>query len=178
MWMPLREAVARAGSIEALLPMLRNGAIKARAAVMYGSYGGVKDNSVGPSWWGNAQDIDVATGRARFTDFVLIANTGDGPPPTTYDIHAVGIELDADAVKALWPDPPKPPGRKSGKKPSPVWQQIFEHFDPVVATKGQFPSLGSATRSVERWLTTKNKGLHPRTIGRGITKYRPGWIAA
>jgi hypothetical protein len=34
-WMPLREAVARAGTLEALLPALSDGRIRARAAGFY-----------------------------------------------------------------------------------------------------------------------------------------------
>ena len=74
------------------------------------------------------------------------------------------------------PEPDRPPRRKSGKKPSPVWQEIFDHFDDVVADKGKFHSVGSAVTSVEKWLETKNKSLSRRAIERGIPKYRPNWI--
>ena len=180
MWMALREAVKCAGTFDALRPRLRDGAIKACAAVVYRSDGVAiaGDNSIKPSWWDSVQDLDVATGRARFANFVMFMIIGSPNPPITYDIHVVGIELDADAVKALWPDPPKPSGRKRGAKPSKVWQEIFEHFDREVARNGKFPSVYRAASSVEDWLDTKNKSLSRSAIERGISKHRPDWIAA
>jgi hypothetical protein len=83
-----------------------------------------------------------------------------------------------EGVEVLPPAKPKPPGRRRGAKPSKVWQQIFDHFDPVVAREGKFPSLGSAASSVEEWLEENNKTLSRRAIERGIPRHRPDWIPA
>src|SRR5882672_2032528 len=77
-WMPLREAVAWAGSLEALLPALSSGRIRARAANFYSgpSGGAVKraDHSIYPSWWAEAR-IDPASDRGYFAmeDFDMLA---------------------------------------------------------------------------------------------------------
>jgi hypothetical protein len=175
--MPLAEAVKRAGSLEALRPHLRAGSILARHGGLYTLDGAPKpraDDRIPARWWADARDIDPTTGRALFTEdpFFLI-----GPNPTA-DTLAIGVELERATIERLFPVAPKPPGRKRGAKLSPVWQQIFSHFDPIVAREGKFPSVGSAASSVEEWLEKNNKTLSRRAIERGIPKYRPDWIAA
>ncbi|QIG46669.1 hypothetical protein G5V57_02180 [Nordella sp. HKS 07] len=177
MWMPLHEAVARAGTLEALLPHLSTGRILACAVGFYTSEGSPvqqKDRRIPASWWGNAHDIDPPTGRAYFS--MGLAAIDD--KVVTYDILVIGIKFERAAVDALWSVKPKAPGRKRGVKPSPIWQQIFRHFDPVVDCDGRFPSVYSAASTVEAWLKKNNKNLSRSAIERGISKYRPDWITA
>jgi hypothetical protein len=173
-WMPLHEAVKRAGSVEALRPHLHDGRILARHKGVYTLPGVtpkmVEHDRIPAGWWRTAHDIEAATGRAQFTGVRVKIGL--------YEVLAVGIEVERAAVEALWPTPPKVPGRKRGAKPSKVWQQIFDHFDPIVASKGKFPTLGSAATSVETWLENNNKRLHRSTIERGIINYRSDWITA
>jgi hypothetical protein len=173
--MPLAEGVKRAGSFEALLPYLRDGRILARRDGLYSFPGGRAQGGPGnisPRWWAEAR-YDTATGRVIFTFDGWSDN-----PSVPRELFATGVELERAPVEARWSATLKPPGRKRGVKPSPVWQQIFRHFDPIVARKGKFPSVGSAASSVETWLKDNNKSLSRSAIERGIPKYRPDWIAA
>jgi hypothetical protein len=170
--MPLAEAVKRAGSFEALLPYLHGARILARRDGLYSWPGGraqAGPGNIAPSWWPRAR-YDVTTGRAIFTF--------PDRPPGFRELFATGIELESAAVERLFPVTAKPSGRKRGTKPSKVWEEIFHHFDAVVAREGKFLSVGSAASSVEAWLKDKNKSLSRSAIERGIPKYRPGWIAA
>src|SRR5262249_54896880 len=101
------------------------------------------------------------------------------------EVFALGVDLECTAVETLFPVAPvsallKPSGRKRGAKPSPVWQQIFEHFDPLVTSKGKFHSLSSAASSVGAWLREDQRRvqLHDSTLKRGIQKNRPNWFEA
>jgi hypothetical protein len=81
--MPLREGAKRAGGCDALLPMLLNGAIKTRTAVIYRSDGKStepfnRNYWLNPAWWRNLKDLDVETGSARLTGF--------GDPARPYDM--------------------------------------------------------------------------------------------
>ncbi len=62
-WVPQREAVARAGTLGALLPALSSGQIRTRAADFYsGPNGGAvkrPDHNITPSWWAEAR-IDAS----------------------------------------------------------------------------------------------------------------------
>ena len=106
-----------------------------------------------------------------------------GGPDRVRHVIAVGVEVDRAAIDTLFPAatvsaPPKPSKHKGGAKPSPVWPLIFQHFDSVVASEGQFSSVYSAASSVEAFLKEKGKSLSHRAIERGILRYRPDWIAA
>jgi hypothetical protein len=167
-WMSFAKAVARAGTLDALLVPVREERIFARGLWP----GGAAKHIFAGTWWDEriVHDIDPVAGRAKFWTSLT--------PGFTIAKVAIGIEFERAAVEARWPVKPKPPGRKGGKKPSPVWQQIFKHFDDVVAHKGKFRNVGSATTSVENWLEKNNKRLSRSAIERGIPKYRPDWIAA
>jgi hypothetical protein len=165
MWTPLRKAVARVGSLEALLPLLRDGRVLALHAGLFTwpAGGPVKtaDFNIAPSWWKGATNIDPEAGRAVFE-------------MDWFKALAIGIEIERAPLEALVP---AQVGRKRGAKPSPVWLKIFAHFDAQVATKGQFPNLNSAAEAVHAWLKEqKLVVLNLRTIERGIEKNRPNWI--
>jgi hypothetical protein len=171
--MPLREAMALAETLGALLPALHAGRVMARCTGLYSGGVGVKlpTPDIPSSWWGHARDIDPASGRAQFT--MALCDFGG-----SYELLATGIELERTAVESLWPAEPQISGRRPGKKPSAVWQQIFLHFDPVVARDGPFLSTYSAASKVDAWLEKNNKALSRRAIERGISKYRPDWVTA
>jgi len=86
------------------------------------------------------------------------------------------------AVKKQLTPPPSPTRQqptallKSGRRPSPIWEKIFLHFDALIADKGPYVSLNSISYAVERWLEDQNRRLDPRTISRGIKKNRPHWF--
>lgn len=167
--MPLHEVVARAGTFEGLRPSLMEGHVRAWAAHFYsGPRGGeikMANQSIDPSWWANAR-VDTPSDRAYF-------------PMDYIDMLAIGIEVERAPVEARWPLGPDVSTRqRRGRKPSPVWQQIFLRFDPVVAREGPFPSIYSAASTVERWLEKNNKSLSRRAIERGILKYRQQWVTA
>ena len=153
-------------------------------------------------WWDKAR-VDPDTGRIIFTMPGLLArirHIGVDADDRVVDVpanervvvvqpdrevFAVDIRLEGIAVETLFPvatvsAPLKPPRRKGGAKPSPVWQQIFDHFDPLVARKGKFHSLGSAASSVEAWLGEDKRRvkLHHSTLKRGIKNNRPDWFEA
>jgi hypothetical protein len=178
--MPWDEALMRAGSLDALRPHLCAGSILARHNGLYYWPGGGARSGPGnirPGLWADAR-VDPATGRVIFTMVALVrlffTDSGDDRPPVTSEVFALGIELERTAVEIAL----KPPGRKRGTKPSKVWQEIFEHFDAIVAREGKFLSVGSAASSVEAWLEENNKVLSRSAIERGIPKYRPDWITA
>jgi hypothetical protein len=172
MWMPWDEALTRAGSLDALRPHLCAGSILARRAGLYSLPGARAQGGPGnisSQWWAKAHE-DAATGRVMFTF--------PDRPSGFRELFAIGIEVERAAVERLFPVAPKLQGRKRGTKPSKVWQDIFDHFDAVVAREGKFLSVGSAASSVEAWLKDKNKSLSRSAIERGIPKYRPDWITA
>src|SRR5262249_58003256 len=100
MWvgMSLRDAVARAGLFEALLPHLKSGNIMARAAGFYTAEGAPKEREndrIPTRWWGQLRDIDPAAGRAWFK-MVLADQIADEllqrarhPELTTHDSRVI-----------------------------------------------------------------------------------------
>lgn len=103
-WVPWRQALERAGTFEALRPHLHAGRILARHGGSYywpsGDAQGGPGN-VAPSWWGNArQDLD--SGRVIFT-MSLIAPMSKDAPGASFDIFAIGIELEAESVERSFP---------------------------------------------------------------------------
>lgn len=173
--MPFAEAVERAGSFEVLRPHLRNGRIPARHnGIYYWPEGGQLSGpgELDPGFWAKARfEPDVIEQVILTTIKVPLY----GGPERVRRVIAFGTEVERAAVESA---PLKPPRRKSGTKPSKVWQQIFVHFDRLVARDGKFPSVYSAASSVEEWLKKNNKSLSRSAIERGISKYRPDWIAA
>jgi hypothetical protein len=165
--MPLQEAVRRAGALETLLSPLWEGRILARHGGLYvrSTGGPVKTTSphIPSAWWKHARDIDPKAGRAIF-------------PMDFFEVLAIGIELEAAAVEALWP---KPPGRKRGAKPLPVWPKVFAHLDAEVTANGRFPSLAAAADAAALWLKDHKFAVpDPRTIERKIKELRPdSWAA-
>ena len=193
--MPFAEALARAGSFEVLLPHLREVRILARHHGLYACPGGEAVSGPGdidPDFWAEAR-FDPATGRVilKKPDVRVqirdISEEGERPGQLIViperEVIALDVDLERTAVETLFPvatvsTTPKPPARKRGTRPSPVWPQIFQHFDSVVAREGKFPSVYGAASSVEAFLKENGKSLSHRAIERGILKYRPDWITA
>jgi hypothetical protein len=173
MWIPLREAVARAGDVELVRAALVKEEAMARAPTFLPS--GIKmPDHIPPEWW-SAAKIDHAASRASFVTHY-------------FEVTAFGIELEPNAVEALWPVKSKQKvrkggrntrrvgRRKSGARRSSLWPRIEEHFDHEIADHGPFESLNKATDAVELFLKGLKRGMHRRTIERGIKKHRPGWF--
>jgi hypothetical protein len=133
MW--LRQAVRWAGSLDVLLPPLRDGRVAAFHGGLRWLDGTIMaDMNVGPAipsdWWIDAKVYPDAN-RARFT--VPITEHPGGRD--TREVVAVEIEVEGAAVEALWPTPPsdapamapKPlpdQRRKGGRKPEYDWDAI------------------------------------------------------
>jgi hypothetical protein len=170
--MSFAKAVARAGSLAALLAAARRGDVFARAAdfFMNGRSTRRTDRNIPSAWWADAHDINPAAGRATFV-------MGGPIEGASYELLAIGIEVESAAVEALWPVESKPPGLPRGPRPSAAWEKVQPHFDKLVDQEGPFPSLGSARDSVKLFLTEKNLSrLDDRTIERWINRHRPHWV--
>ena len=92
--MSLREAVERAGSLDALLPLLVQGLILARATSFQewpsGAPMKLPSLDIGSIWWGTVRSIDPDAGRVCFAmDF--------------FEVMAIGVALERAAVEATWP---------------------------------------------------------------------------
>ncbi len=135
--MSLREAVERAGSLDALLPLLVQGLILARAThfLEWPSGAPIKLPSldIGPIWWGTVRTIDPDTGRVCFaTDF--------------FEVMAIGVALERAAVEATWPAAVavRHPG---GKPPDHAWEDAARHVDSWVKDHGPLPRHKSGKQS-------------------------------
>jgi hypothetical protein len=173
-WMPFREAMARAGTLEALLPALRDGRIRARAADFYeGTVGGAMkraDRSINLSWWAGAR-VDPASNRAYFA-------------MEYFDMLATGIELERGAVETLWPttNVPAPP-HAGGRDPEHDWEDSAHHVDDWVAAHGPLPRHKDGnpviTRAVElmtEWFNRNDPPApHERSIRKWIQKTPRSW---
>jgi hypothetical protein len=195
--MPSVEALARAGSIEALRM-----AFKARRLLLRGHHFFVAhdtDPDLGPpdvlpidrlvplEWLDDdLADVNFTAGRAQF-DFTEVTGWG-APTRRKFSVVVIGLEVDRSSVDALWPAPKpkrklKQPERRSLGRPrgslSKAWQKIFPHFD-VITRDGQFPNLNSAADAVEVWveenIKKKSSRPHRRTIERVILRHRRKWI--
>jgi hypothetical protein len=174
-WMPFAEALARAGSLEALLPVLIAGDATARAKdfLVNGCSRRRKDRTIPRTWW-KLQDIesaDLPIGRAKFRISLI--------DEITIPMTVIGIEIEKAPIITRWPTKPaKLPVSAPGKRPSPIWQLIFQHFDDEVTLVGRFPNLNSAATAVEAWLKEDESRaqLDFSTLKRGIKKHRPDWF--
>ena len=95
-------AVARAGSLEAVLARLRAGDVMAYHAGLYNKDNRPirrKDDRIPVEWWKTAHDIDPAASQAWFRRYII--------DDMTTPILAIGIELEAGAADALWPPEPE-----------------------------------------------------------------------
>jgi hypothetical protein len=170
--MPFREAVARAGTLETLLSALRAGRVMARYSRLYSwpEVGAIKQptTDIMPSWWAHAHDIDPAAARARFT--MALADS------VTYEVLAVGIELERDAVEALWPAATVPAPRHAGterkakskskpkfeKKPRPQVRRAISILIELYPPTGIPPAgtlLKTARTDVNKVIAERNKVL-------------------
>lgn len=109
LWMPLAEAVKRAGSLEALLPHLRAGRIVARYQKLYSWPGGDETESepgnIPRGWWDDA-GVDPNTGQIVFAQEDPLSNMIVGEPEDPSIIRkvfAMGVALEHDAVARLFP---------------------------------------------------------------------------
>jgi hypothetical protein len=119
MWIPLAEAVLRAGSFEVLRPLLIDARILARCAGLYNAANGTvlkgNDSSIPADWWKGAR-VDLATGRVYFTT-VAMAFTGSDAH-VAFEVFAIGIELECAAVDARWPARPTNAPKGLGGRPA------------------------------------------------------------
>jgi hypothetical protein len=112
-WIPFRQAVKRAGSLDALMPALRDGRVLARHGGLYVNGGpAAPAGSISPSWWAanTVRDIDPEANRAVFVMDLL-----GGPLPMV----AIGIEVEGGPLLRLFPEPEaEKPAAKSVTKPA------------------------------------------------------------
>src|SRR2546430_11805532 len=144
-------------------PPLRAGRVMAHYTRLYTWPGGGviprPTPDIMPSWWAHAHDIDAAAGRARFT--MALADA------VTYEVLAVGIGLERDAVEALWlaatvPAPRHKSKPKFEKKPGPQVRRavsiLIELFPPTgIPPAGTL--LKTARTDVNKVIAERNKVL-------------------
>jgi hypothetical protein len=111
-WVWLREAVERAGSLEALLPHLCAGRILSRHGGLYSLDGDARSGpgNISPNWWTDAR-VDGVTGRAIFT-FCLGIEGAYG------EEFADDVELKAAAVERLFPTAAVPEEPSAAAEPT------------------------------------------------------------
>jgi hypothetical protein len=107
-WMPLREALERAGGFEALQPHLWAGRILARHGGLYDwpkGYGvESKPGNIHRDWWAAAY-VDPDSGRVILTQDLSGMIVGPGPP-IPREVFAIGIEVEREAVERMFPANP------------------------------------------------------------------------
>jgi hypothetical protein len=181
-WMPFAEALARAGSLEALLPVLIAGDAMARATDFLVNGHSIRraDRTIPPEWWDseNAHDVDPAAGRAKFLIDGFIAMT------------AIGIEIEAAPISARRPvvvDAAQPTTTKrhaGGRDPDHDWEGAARHVDACVKKKGPLPrhpdgkpAVVHAVRLMVEWFEKYDSGAPtPDSIRRWIRNNpRPWW---
>jgi hypothetical protein len=181
--MSLRDAVAQAGSFDALLPHLRgeNGPprIMARAAGFFTSEGVPKkreDNIIPAWWWDQLRAVDPAANRAWF-EMAIMADVSQ-------DILATGIEFEGSAVEALFPTRSSimklvkkvsapTPQNVGGKPADHDWKGAKEHVNAYVAEHGPLPTKAAAVKLMQRWFLPPPKGPEKRTIEQWIQHNAP-----
>ena len=107
-WMPWREAIDLAGSLDALRQALAGGRILGRYAELRRWPSGVPYSGPGefkPEWGASAREID---GRLVFTKegrrFITVLGPGPlSPPPPPDEVFAIGVELERGPVERLFP---------------------------------------------------------------------------
>jgi hypothetical protein len=106
-WLSLAEAIARAGSFEMLAAGMMEPRAMIRAEFFQYAASGTRyrrkndDLSIPPWWWdSNPRVVDPATGRVLFAVGPAVSDPAD--------ILAIGIEIEAGTVDALWPVGPEP----------------------------------------------------------------------
>jgi hypothetical protein len=65
---------------------------------------------------------------------------------------------------------------KRSKPRNPAWKKIFEHFDPIVATRGKWLNPHIAATEVTNWAADKGLNISFDAIYEGIPNFRPEWI--
>jgi hypothetical protein len=163
MWMSLQEAVERAALFEAMRPHLIGGRILARAKDFYTAEGSAikqVDRRIDPAWWAAARH-DPATDRVYFTMAGMIEGA------STWELLAVGVELERAAVDALWPAMTKSSGRKGGgRPPENDWQRAFQYVDDYIDRHGLLSAKERVVELVEDWFRKNDPPppKSPRTI--------------
>jgi hypothetical protein len=185
-WMPLHEAVERAGTLEALLPYLREGSILARHKGIYTWPGGHEwtgPGNMSPGLWTDAR-YDPAIGRLILT---TITFSRDDIAPFTRKFFATGIELERGRVETLFPVKvaavSAPLHAYGGRRPDHDWEGAARHVDHSVATCGPLsrkkdgtPNAAGAVALMTEWFN-KNDPPAPkdRSIRRWISKNPRSW---
>ena len=173
-WMPFAEAVARAGSLEALLVPVREGRIPARGRW---ASDGSKLNLT-QTWWneGVAHDIDPAAGQAKFWT----------SPIEGLDIAelVIGIEFWRATVEALWPanieqpqSAPESPLSTDARE-RPEWKEFLVPLLNVLRDENQLPNKAAAYRAVERCLTGRGVTMSKSSIYEGLNRHHADWWRA
>jgi hypothetical protein len=184
-WMPLAAAVARAGSLEALLPVLLTGHAFARCAEWRTWPGGSSttgDRSIHPDWWAEhtLHEIDPVAGRAIFTIGSPLNNTAIENEETDFEwqLVAIGLEVERGPVDKQWPVKPKPPRSKrtaeAGRQRRRVLQALKKRYPPDGKVPDDVPTEVVRGQVIEELLAdSKNRGLADpswdtvnRTLGR------------
>ena len=169
--MSLREAVERAGSLDALLPLLVQGHILARATSFQewpsGAPMKLPSLDIDSIWWGAVRSIDPVAGRVCFAmDF--------------FEVMAIGVALERAAVEATWPakaSAKQRTKRKPGPKQYAAWDQLLPHLD-FLFENGTIANTEDAFHEAKNWLEKQKLVWTDKTIREGITRNRPDWPQA
>lgn len=143
--MLFQAAVKRAGSLEALLPPLRDGRILAYGELSAWPGGGqvkTPNPHIPPRWWrdDNIRSINSVAGRVIFK-------------PDFFDVLAIGIELEEAAVLSLFSKPPA----ASGRKPLHDWEEAFGYVAAHVAEHGKLESPVRVAELIEEYFTEQKE---------------------
>ena len=200
--MPFEEALARAGSLEALRPHLREVRILAQHSGLRTWPEGAVESGPGdilPDWWADAR-VDPANGRVIFKKpglQVIIRGFGDVPDThhviqPTREVFALDVRLERAAVDALWPAKPKLPrpasvttplarkklkGKKTavGAKESVVWVELVAYLKAKFPGK-PYPQSDVSFNAAKNWLLDNKKALLAEsTIRAGLKRHFPKW---
>jgi hypothetical protein len=139
--MPFAKALVRAGSLEALLARLREGAILAWCSAIYywpSAQPASGPRDIPPDWWTDAR-VDPAIGRVILTvPGSRIISPGQTPPPRRRrEVFAMDIELEVTALETLFPIAST--RVSGGRDPDHDWEGAARHVDDSVAAKGPLP---------------------------------------
>ena len=180
MWMSFAEALARVGSLEELIVVLREGHAYARATDLRMLPDGIStkaDRSIPNAWWAadTVRRISPFLGRAWFELKV------EG---VSREIVAIGIEVEPVPVEALWPAASvHTPRHAGGRDPDNDWEGAAGHVDAWVAARGPLPrhkdgkpNVARAVELMTEWFD-KNDPPAPRerSMRRWISNHPRSW---
>jgi hypothetical protein len=134
-WMPFAEALARAGSLEALLPVLIAGDAMARGEDFLVNGHSIRKaddtRKISPSYWKTAHDVDPAAGRVKFQT---------SPLEFPITMVVIGVEIEAAPIMARCPAKPVTTKRHGGGRvPEHDWEGAARYIDALVRDGGPLP---------------------------------------